>query len=503
MSQDSVKSIIITGASGFVGRYLIESLKINYCIYAFARRTQREANVPRQENINWVLVDLANEQQLEQTIEEIKAESSIDFIIHLAAFYDFDNRPDPAYESTNVRGTGLLLEHARHLNIKSFLFASSLVACKYPAPGTVSNEQSPPDAEYPYAVSKRKGEELVREYSQYFPCVTIRFAAVFSDWCEYLPLYFFFRTWLSHRWNSHIIAGRGESALPYIHISCLMKMIAQILDQTEQLSQHELFIASSDRAISHLQLFNLVTRYYYGRNKKPIFIPKILARMGIAIRDIFGRLIGRRPFERLWMVDYIDQVFNSDSSYTREKLDWQPLRRHTLERRLLFMIENLKSSPIEWHQKNTARMISPTGRRPNLVLAEEMINRRNDVIDRVLTYILDKRRANIFRYYQNLEQERVRYYIEVLYNHIISSVRNGDRSLMISFAQVLAHARYNEGVRQSELCGALQVTSEIIDDELKQNPKLKKMEILIHDYIILALQLAIDEVKDTYDHLRL
>jgi len=154
------------------------------------------------------------------------------------------------------------------------------------------------------------------------------------------------------------------------------------------------------------------------------------------------------------------------------------------------------------YQKNIARIVSPKAQRLNLELAEEMLMMRDEVVNQALNYIRDSQRANIFRYYQSLDEERVRYYIEVLYNHLIGSVRNGDRSLMISFAQFLANVRFSEGVKKSELCTALNVTGQVITDLLKQNRKLQKMQFLVHDYIILALQLAIDEVKDTYDLLK-
>ncbi len=501
MDNKPLPAIIITGASGFIGRYLIEYLRDNYRIFALARRTQREARVVQHRNITWMLVDISKENQLEQCIGAITDETSIEFIIHLAAYYEFSNTPNPAFEETNVQGTLYLLEHARKLNIRRFIFASSLVACRYPVPGDAVNELTAPNAKYPYAVSKRKGEELMMEYSQYFPCATIRFAAVFSDCCEYVPLYFFLKTWLSNRWNSCIIGGSGKSALPFIHINCVEKFFTQIMDRTDQLADYECLIASGDRPVSHLELFNLATRYYYGRPKHAFFLPKYLAWLGVAARDILGRLINKRPFERLWMINYVDKSFASDSTYTRDKLEWRPLERHSIQRRLLFMIENMKSSPGEWDLKNTARIVDPGAKRPHLILAEEMHHMQGSIIEQVIEYICARERKNIFHYYQDLEEERLKYYIEVVYNHLISSVRNGDRSLMISFAQFLANVRHSEGVHQAELCAALKATGDIIESNLLKNNKLSKMKILIHDYITLALQLAIDEVKDSYDRL--
>ncbi|PIZ68985.1 MAG: hypothetical protein COY19_02795, partial [Candidatus Marinimicrobia bacterium CG_4_10_14_0_2_um_filter_48_9] len=99
----------------------------------------------------------------------------------------------------------------------------------FPQNGQVLTEKSSPDAGFPYARSKREGEVLCRKYSEYFPISIVRFAAVFSDWCEYGPLYMFIKSWLSHRWNHRILAGRGDSAVTYIHIHCLVKLLERIL----------------------------------------------------------------------------------------------------------------------------------------------------------------------------------------------------------------------------------------------------------------------------------
>ena len=57
-------------------------------------------------------------------------------------------------------------------------------------------EKSPPDGDHVYAVSKRLGEEMLAEFDDCIPSCIVRLAAVFSDWCEYAPLYIFIETWL-------------------------------------------------------------------------------------------------------------------------------------------------------------------------------------------------------------------------------------------------------------------------------------------------------------------
>ena len=91
-------------------------------------------------------------------------------MLHLAGYYDFTNKNHPEYERTNVKGTALILKYAAELNIKRFIFASSLTVSAFGKQGPVLNENSPADASFPYAKSKKKGEKLVKKYSKKFPC---------------------------------------------------------------------------------------------------------------------------------------------------------------------------------------------------------------------------------------------------------------------------------------------------------------------------------------------
>ena len=58
---------------------------------------------------------------------------------------------------------------------------------------------------------------MLAKYDDIPSCI-IRLAALFSDWCEYAPLYMFLETWLSNVWNSRVIGGRGTTAIPYMHV---------------------------------------------------------------------------------------------------------------------------------------------------------------------------------------------------------------------------------------------------------------------------------------------
>jgi len=165
------------------------------------------------------------------------------------------------------------------------------------------------------------------------------------------------------------------------------------------------------------------------------------------------------------------------------------------------MIENLKSVPEEWHRKNLARVMRFKTRRPALTLAQQMHSLRDELVDEIYVYLTAPENKTVFPYYQQLEQERLRYYVDRQYGNLFTSVRHGDRSVMIGFGHDLAKARHGEGVDVGELCTALKSSGNIIMQRLYDDPRLEDMKLMVHDHITLAIQLAIDEIKDTYEEM--
>ncbi len=497
--KPNLPKILITGASGFVGRYLIGHLQENYIIYAFARKTLQQARVPVHKNIKWILVDIANEKRLDHEIQNIKQKGKIEFVIHLAAYYDFGNKPNPEYKRTNVLGTELMLKYSKQLMPNRFIFASSIAACNFPQPGDSIEETTPVDADFPYAVSKRKAETLVTEYSQYFPCSIIRFAAVYSDWCEYGPLYMFLNTWFSKGWNSRILGGKGESAVPYIHESCLCKLINTVLLKTGELPQIDTYIASPNGSTSHKALYNLGTKLYFGQTKSSIKMPSIIAKVGVRLRFWLGSSIGKPPFERPWMTDYLDLKLTTDATYTMKTLDWEPSPRKLIERRLQYLVEHLRSLPVEWYAKNQVALKINSVDRPNLLISNALMSKQNEIIDEVFTHIFYNKNKELYIHYQLMNTDYLTWYIEVIYNLIITSVRTGNRLSLVNYAHSLAVMRKREGFNPNEVCQAIVDIGKIVINSLINLIELKKFEGRIRDTINLSIQMMVDEIRDTYE----
>ena len=125
------KTILVTGASGFIGRHFINAVKDDFFIYAIARRSQHEAKIPLLPNIQWIPVDLGDRESVNRIGDQLARDGGVDYVFHFAGYYDFTNEDNPEYQRTNVDGTHHLLEISRKLGIKRFIFASSLTVSNW------------------------------------------------------------------------------------------------------------------------------------------------------------------------------------------------------------------------------------------------------------------------------------------------------------------------------------------------------------------------------------
>ncbi len=330
-----------------------------YQIFALDCLPPQEKEAIEGADIHWFQVDIGHFDSLREVFYRIKEMDRVELLLHLAGYYDFTGEDHPEYTHTNVTGTKNLLELSASLNLKRFIFTSSVAACPFPKPGQSITENTPPTAPNHYARSKREGEEMIREYQDRVPACILRLAAIFSDWCEYGPLNNFFETWFSNGWNARILGGRGQWAVPYLHVQDLLLFYLRVIEKNDELSPLEVLQASPNGSTTHLELYREATRCYYGSPRFPVYVPKPMARLGISMRERAGRITGKMPFERAWMGDYIDLQLNVDSSQTHRRLDWMPRQELQILNRMSTMIHNIQNNPKEWERLSPLRKKLP------------------------------------------------------------------------------------------------------------------------------------------------
>ncbi|MCW8961074.1 MAG: NAD(P)-dependent oxidoreductase, partial [Ignavibacteriaceae bacterium] len=485
--MNNLPSIVITGASGFIGSYVIEFFKDEFKIFAIARRSRKEAEIPYHPNLHWLQCDISNQTTLNEAANYINKNGGADFLIHLAAFYDFSYKDNPAYDIVNVEGTKNILEFSSSIGIRRFIFASSVAACEFPSGGDVVLESSLPDADYHYARSKKEGEELVKRYSKNFSCSIIRSAAVFSDWCEYAPLYKFLSRWLTKKIDSRIIAGKGLSSVPYIHIRDLCILLKTIIVKSDKLPDFDIYNASPDGSTSHKEIFEVSTHYFFGRAVKPIYLPKYFTYPALFLRKAFQilRLTCDNPIERFWMIKYVDKKLAVSSIYTQVTLDWHPTPRYHLTRRLLFLLEKMKRHPDAWRLKNEATL-KRVASRTNLIIYEKLIEQKEVILTNLNQIIIEENRDGKFTQYKQLPLNELQCYISAIYHLLLATVRSSDRSLLLKYIEDIAVIKFAEGFEPEIICRTLKLFSEVIIKHLSAFKGLSDKRQEIYDNIGLS-----------------
>ncbi|WP_169293437.1 NAD-dependent epimerase/dehydratase family protein [Advenella sp. EE-W14] len=164
MKSSQPNKVLVTGASGFTGQYVVRELKsAGYQVIELGSRPATREN--------YYQVDLLDYDQLSKTINDIKP----DHVIHLAAVAFVGHGDVKAFYDVNLVGTRYLLQalSAPGQNLKSVLLASSANVYGNSSSGSLS-EQTTPDPVNDYAVSKLAMEFMSRTYRNKLPIIITR-----------------------------------------------------------------------------------------------------------------------------------------------------------------------------------------------------------------------------------------------------------------------------------------------------------------------------------------
>jgi UDP-N-acetyl-alpha-D-quinovosamine dehydrogenase len=144
--------ILVTGASGFVGRALCQNLvDSGHSVIATVRSPESTAVLPR--GIPVFAKPLSPETNWQDALNHVET------VVHLAARVHIlrDSRPNPASEfrKLNVLATTRLAQQAIQAGVKRFVFLSSIGVNGNATPSDKPfTEQDPPAPHNPYSVSK-------------------------------------------------------------------------------------------------------------------------------------------------------------------------------------------------------------------------------------------------------------------------------------------------------------------------------------------------------------
>ena len=490
--------IVVTGASGFIGRHLVEALAGEARIFALARGSPGSRGLSLPAGVRWLTADVTSREDLDRATGMVREAGGAEILVHLAGHYDFTGERHPEYERTNVQGTRNALEAARALGVRDFVFASSVAACGFPRPGHALTEQSPPDGDTPYAESKRAGEGMLEQYRGVFRPWIVRFAALFSDWCEYEPLFRFMESWLSRLPRGRVLAGHGLSAVPYMHVRDAVAFVRALVERRDRIDPREVLLASTDGATTHREIFEAATVAHFGAHVRPVLVPRPLCRAGLWALDAVGRGLGATSFERPWMGRFIDLSLTVDGRLTRERLGWSPRARLGLVRRMPFLVQNRKSLGVEWQRRNHAALRVARGH-DNLRVYPLLERRAPEIAAALADYLLDPDRGTRFPGLRALERDRQVATNALVMDALVDAVHSGEKGLFLSTCREVAERRRAEGVPLEELTALLDVLNDLCVLSLAGHDASPSWALALYDHVTMTVQLGVDALLDMAD----
>ena len=271
--------ILVTGPNGFIGHHLVEALvrkgKRVRCL------AHAESNIDRLEKLNIEIVygDLLDKASLQEAVKDVK------IVYHLAAqvrplrsFYGFNKLTD-FYDDVNVLGTRNLAEVCCEHNIERFIFYSSIAVAGLSEGHTESTACEPITT---YGKSKLKAEEYLMGLfeSRAFPVIILRPGQVFGP--GDIPMLTLFRFVKRGILPSF---GPGTNRIPFCYVDNLVE--ATLSAETKGAVGEKYYLFDEHQT---LRGFSTMIAKSQGVDLSNFYIPKGIAKFGVAVKEIIERL---------------------------------------------------------------------------------------------------------------------------------------------------------------------------------------------------------------------
>ncbi len=217
-----MKKCIVTGGAGFIGSHLVEKLvKKNYSVIVIddfsTGQLKNLKNVIGR--IKVIKKDISDNKNFDQYFKNVK------YVFHLAAKADIvpSIEQPKKYFDTNVAGTLNVLEACRAHKVKKIIYAASSssygIAKEYP-----TTEKAKIDPEYPYAMTKYMGEELIIHWSKVYKLnyISLRLFNVYGLRARTTGAYgAMFGVFLAQKLNNKplTVVGNGKQSRDFTYVT--------------------------------------------------------------------------------------------------------------------------------------------------------------------------------------------------------------------------------------------------------------------------------------------
>ena len=316
-----MKNCLVTGGAGFIGSNLVEKLiELNYKINVIDNlSTGSKSNLKSYEKkINFYERDISDIEQLDDKIF-----NDVDYIFHLAGLADIVpsiENPEKYFKS-NVLGTLNVLQKSKKHKIKKFIYAASASCYGIPKSFPIS-EKSEIITEYPYALTKNLGEQLVVHWAKVYkiPYISLRFFNAYGQRSRTTGAYgAMFGVFLAQKLNNLplTVVGDGNQTRDFIHVNDLVEAVIKVAEHS---TKNEIFNVASGEETTVNKIADMI-------GGKKISIPKRPGEPDRSLADIskIKKKIGWEPQISInegvkMLLEDIDQWKNAPL-WTPEKIE--------------------------------------------------------------------------------------------------------------------------------------------------------------------------------------
>ena len=312
--------ILVTGCAGFIGSHLTETLlNQGFKVYGIDNLSNGKltniASIRKNKNFKFLKCDINDNKIFDELLNDVEV------IYHLAALADIvpSIQNPELYFNSNVNGTFNLIRNCENKKVKKIIYAASSscygIPDKYP-----TSENSPILPKYPYALTKRLGEEIIFHFGNLFkiPVVSLRLFNVYGPRARTSGTYgAVFGVFLAQKLakKPFTVVGDGEQTRDFTFVDDVVNAFIEMMDTN---IKNEIFNVGSGKTYSVNTLINLL-----GSNKI-VNIPKRPGEPDCTFADI-SKILKKTSWKpKISFEDGVKKLMESIDDF-KDAPVWDPL----------------------------------------------------------------------------------------------------------------------------------------------------------------------------------
>jgi nucleoside-diphosphate-sugar epimerase len=312
------QSVLVTGASGFIGGHLVRRLRALGCRVSCPVHATSRVDDLRLPGVQFIACDIADRAGVARAI----ASSNARFVFHLAGLV---RAMDPGdFMRVNAGGVQAVAEACTDQPRRPVLVLVSSLAAAGPSGERPTVESDPPVPVSCYGRSKFAGEQVAMGYADALPITVVRPCIVFGAGDR--GLYEVFRP--IARLGLHVVGGSGDSRVSLVAAADLVECLLLAAEQGERLVPavpgHGIYFAAAED-VSYVELGMAIASALGKPQPRIVHLPGWSMRTIGQFGDVLSR-IRRRPgwIGRDKVREILAGSWTCSSAKARRQLGWMP-----------------------------------------------------------------------------------------------------------------------------------------------------------------------------------